>query len=102
MERCRSGRTGRSRKPLSSLRGTEGSNPSLSANRLFSCLDSPERSLKEYRRSGEEEPVLRGFLVNGELQAVKPAANEMPEQWVRERDLAVDGAFDGANRGAEN
>src|SRR5437868_5662320 len=31
MERCRSGRTGRSRKPLSSLRGTEGSNPSLSA-----------------------------------------------------------------------
>src|SRR5690242_21833792 len=31
MERCRSGRTGRSRKPLSLLRGTEGSNPSLSA-----------------------------------------------------------------------
>jgi hypothetical protein len=30
-ERCRSGRTGRSRKPLSLLRGTEGSNPSLSA-----------------------------------------------------------------------
>src|SRR3954453_19814476 len=35
MERCRSGRTGRSRKPLSSLRGTEGSNPSLSANPPF-------------------------------------------------------------------
>src|SRR5258708_13545702 len=34
MERCRSGRTGRSRKPLSSLRGTEGSNPSLSAKTL--------------------------------------------------------------------
>src|SRR4051794_36254582 len=34
MERCRSGRTGRSRKPLSSLRGTEGSNPSLSAKAL--------------------------------------------------------------------
>ena len=32
-ERCRSGRTGRSRKPLSLLRGTEGSNPSLSAMR---------------------------------------------------------------------
>ena len=30
MERCRSGRTGRSRKPLY-LMGTEGSNPSLSA-----------------------------------------------------------------------
>src|SRR5437762_10341080 len=35
MERCRSGRTGRSRKPLSSLRGTEGSNPSLSAILVF-------------------------------------------------------------------
>ena len=33
-ERCRSGRTGRSRKPLSLLRGTEGSNPSLSARNL--------------------------------------------------------------------
>src|SRR3954453_20529228 len=33
MERARSGRTGRSRKPLSSLRGTEGSNPSLSVKR---------------------------------------------------------------------
>ena len=32
-ERCRSGRTGRSRKPLSLLRGTEGSNPSLSASK---------------------------------------------------------------------
>src|SRR6516225_9465495 len=33
-ERCRSGRTGRSRKPLSLLRGTEGSNPSLSASKI--------------------------------------------------------------------
>lgn len=37
LERCRSGRTGRSRKPLTRLPGSEGSNPSLSAkaNRLF-------------------------------------------------------------------
>jgi hypothetical protein len=31
-ERCRSGRSGRSRKPLSCVSGTEGSNPSLSAS----------------------------------------------------------------------
>jgi hypothetical protein len=36
-ERCRSGRTGRSRKPLSLLRGTEGSNPSLSATYPFAA-----------------------------------------------------------------
>src|SRR5271169_2181896 len=45
-ERCRSGRTGRSRKPLSLLRGTEGSNPSLSAIPSFLtvswCLRKPE------------------------------------------------------------
>ncbi len=44
MERCRSGRTGRSRKPLSSLRGTEGSNPSLSANPPF-MAGSPRPTL---------------------------------------------------------
>ena len=31
-ERCRSGRSGRSRKPLCPLLGTVGSNPTLSAN----------------------------------------------------------------------
>ena len=33
LERCRSGRTGRSRKPLYWVTGTEGSNPSLSAGK---------------------------------------------------------------------
>ena len=42
-ERCRSGRTGRSRKPLSLLRGTEGSNPSLSATEPVPAAGLPER-----------------------------------------------------------
>src|SRR6516162_11755208 len=42
-ERCRSGRTGRSRKPLSLLRGTEGSNPSLSASELVATACVPAR-----------------------------------------------------------
>src|SRR6516165_4894545 len=42
-ERCRSGRTGRSRKPLSLLRGTEGSNPSLSANESVAAARVPGR-----------------------------------------------------------
>jgi hypothetical protein len=44
-ERCRSGRTGRSRKPLSLLRGTEGSNPSLSASEFVAtaCLPARQR-----------------------------------------------------------
>src|SRR5689334_9925625 len=46
-ERCRSGRTGRSRKPLSSLRGTEGSNPSLSATfDLMPSSTSPGRRIE--------------------------------------------------------
>src|SRR5438552_9889240 len=57
-ERCRSGRTGRSRKPLSLLRGTEGSNPSLSATfdnteERISAATSP---LSPQKDKGRDEP----------------------------------------------
>ena len=38
MEGCRSGRTGRSRKALYLLSGTEGSNPSPSAHFIFNNI----------------------------------------------------------------
>src|SRR5204863_662852 len=43
----RSGRTGRSRKPLSLLRGTEGSNPSLSAGYIFGNFLFPDSRHRE-------------------------------------------------------
>src|SRR5205814_816132 len=47
----RSGRTGRSRKPLSLLRGTEGSNPSLSANRPFLAVSTRLNNSRRARPS---------------------------------------------------
>lgn len=54
-ERCRSGRSGRSRKPLSLLRGTEGSNPSLSASAPFAII-------RTHPQNGVDYNVLWGII----------------------------------------
>jgi hypothetical protein len=73
-ERCRSGRTGRSRKPLSLLRGTEGSNPSLSATYPFAA------SLGRWRTCQPDrcEPVGIGgaarFLIADRPRGITPSS----------------------------
>ena len=60
VERCRSGRSGRSRKPLYSLRGTEGSNPSLSAGTTFAGVrntpQNPQKISANRQISGVSPP----------------------------------------------
>src|SRR4051794_6037472 len=72
MERCRSGRTGRSRKPLSSLRGTEGSNPSLSASPPFlvvsGCLAAAPDDMAASREvRGVEVPAAKSWVFRFQL-----------------------------------
>jgi hypothetical protein len=73
-ERCQSGRSGRSRKPLCPVRGTVGSNPTLSATLVKSpgntgrtrCGPAPDRS-----KSGVPSPVLYPLARHAELGAAR-------------------------------
>ena len=62
-ERCQSGRSGRSRKPLYPVRGTVGSNPTLSAIRLFMAGRHPvEISAHRHSAGGRSRQHGGAFL----------------------------------------
>jgi hypothetical protein len=80
-ERCQSGRMGRSRKPLTPLPGSQGSNPCLSANKNAAATQHFFFSVKTkacfqaFRERKNESTQCAAFLFESPLNGIMSAAN---------------------------